>query len=87
MTRPTMTQQMDEEPAVTSGPPGTVSVAAAGGWGDIWEGGTRLGRTPARITLPPGRHTLTLRPPEGEARRQTVTVPPGGNVSVTFQLE
>ncbi len=88
--RPRMRATMeptDDAPQIEAGEPGHVNVAAVGGWGDIYEGGTRLGRTPARLTLPPGRHTLTIRPPEGDPKREVVRVPPGGTVSVQVDLE
>jgi len=69
-----------------TGEPGTVSVFAIGGWADIFEGRRRLGRTPARLSLPAGRHVLTLRPEGGRAVRRTVDVPAGGTVRVRVEL-
>jgi hypothetical protein len=68
------------------GEPGMVSVVAIGGWADIFEGSRRLGRTPARLTLSAGRHTLILRPANGPAQRQTVDVPAGGIARVRVEL-
>jgi len=57
---------------------GTVAVVALGGWADVFEGNRRLGRTPARVDLPAGRHTLRLRPfGMAPAVRRTVNVRPG----------
>ncbi|RLB48977.1 MAG: hypothetical protein DRJ42_22050 [Deltaproteobacteria bacterium] len=69
-----------------TGEPGLVNVFAVGGWADIFEGGRRLGRTPARLRLPPGRHTLTLRPSQGRTVRRVVDVPAGGTVRVRVEL-
>lgn len=41
---------------------GQVNVVALGGWADVYEGSRSLGRTPRQISLPSGRHVLTLRP-------------------------
>jgi serine/threonine-protein kinase len=68
------------------GEPGMVSVVAIGGWADIFEGSRRLGRTPARLTLSAGRHTLILLPANGPAQRQTVDVPAGGIARVRVEL-
>jgi serine/threonine-protein kinase len=73
--------------AAPAGPPGTVNVAAVGGWADIYVRGRRLGRTPAQITLPAGRHVIELRPfGEPPARRRPVTVPAGGTARVVVEL-
>lgn len=71
---------------LANGEPGLVNVFAVGGWADIFEGGVRLGRTPARLTLNPGRHTLILRPSQGRPVRRVVEVPAGGNVRVRVEL-
>jgi hypothetical protein len=52
---------------------GTVNVATPGGWADVYRGGRRIGRTPGRFALPPGRYTLTLRP-FGDGPERTVNV-------------
>ena len=66
--------------------PGVVSVFAVGGWADIFEGGNRLGRTPAQLTLPAGRHVLSLRPPDAPAQRRVVQVPAGGQIRLRVDL-
>ncbi len=69
-----------------SGEPGELTVFAVGGWADIYEGSRRLGRTPARLSLPAGRHLLTLRPPEGDEVRRSVDVPAGGTARLRIEL-
>jgi hypothetical protein len=69
-----------------SGEPGVVTIFVVGGWADIYEGSRRLGRTPARLSLPAGRHTLTLRPPEGDPVRRSVDVPAGGAARLRVEL-
>jgi hypothetical protein len=72
--------------ASTSGEPGVVNVFAIGGWADIYEGSRRLGRTPSRLTLPAGRHVLSIRPPDGPAQRRVVNVPAGGEIRLAINL-
>jgi serine/threonine-protein kinase len=70
-----------------TGPPGTVNVVTPGGWADIYVSGTRRGRSPGRVSLPPGRHTITLRPFGREAPRNvSVEVPAGGTARVSVRL-
>ncbi|MDQ3037409.1 MAG: PEGA domain-containing protein, partial [Myxococcota bacterium] len=56
---------------------GWVTVAAVGGWAEVWEDGRRLGETPTRVRLRAGRHVLRIRPfgrdPE---RRIPITITP-----------
>lgn len=42
--------------------PGTVLVVTVGGWADVSARGRSLGRAPGRFELPPGRHTLSIKP-------------------------
>jgi len=39
-----------------------VTVMSLGRWGDVYEDGRYLGRTPLRVWLEPGRHSLRVRP-------------------------
>jgi hypothetical protein len=52
-------------------------------WAKVFLDSKELGTTPLRqISLPPGRHVLTLRNPElGTSTTYVVNVPPGGTVS------
>jgi hypothetical protein len=70
-----------------SGEPGTVVVIATGGWAEVFEGRRRLGRTPARVTLAPGRHTLRLVPfGDGPAVTRTVRVRSGETSNLAVPL-
>jgi serine/threonine-protein kinase len=70
------------------GPAGTVSVVTPGGWADIYHRGRRLGRTPARVHLPPGRQVLKLRPFGNQpARNVVVNVPAGGSARATLRVQ
>jgi serine/threonine protein kinase len=53
--------------------PGTINLVTRGGWAEIYEGKKRLGSTPSRLTLSPGRHKLTLKP-FGTEKPKTVFV-------------
>ena len=46
----------------TDAGPALVNVSTPGGWADLYLRGVKVGRSPARLTLPPGRHVLELRP-------------------------
>ena len=66
---------------------GHAHVVTVGGWGDIYVGDRRVGRTPMRVRLPAGRQTLTVRPfGEGPARTVTVDVPANGVVPAVVRL-
>jgi len=70
------------------GPRGTVSVVTPGGWADIYFRGRRLGRTPTRVQLPPGRQVLSLRPFGSQrARNVVVQVPPGGSTRASLRVQ
>ncbi len=72
---------------VARGPNGTVSVVTPGGWADIYHRGRRLGRTPARVSLPPGHQVLSLRPFGNQrARSVPVDVPAGGTARATLRV-
>ena len=53
--------------------PGTINLVTRGGWAEIYEGKKRLGTTPRRLTLSPGRHKLILKP-FGTEKPKTVLV-------------
>ena len=58
---------------VESGPPGRLNLLAIPP-AEVFRRGRRLGRTPLfNVSLPPGRHRLTLRP-LGGGRSKTITV-------------
>ena len=66
---------------------GSVSVTASQGAGEVFENGVLLGRTPARLSLPPGKHFLMVRPlGGGPSRGVTVDVTAGGMALVTLAL-
>lgn len=68
--------------------PGYVSVATPGGWAYVFVDGARRAQTPTRLTLPPGRHTIELRPfGTGAPIRRTVNVVSGATSSVVVRLE
>ena len=63
---------------------GTVNIVTPGGWAEIYEGSRRIGRSPARIELPAGRHILDLRPfGTGARHRLSVTVTAGESTRVS----
>ncbi len=69
------------------GPPGSVVAVTPGGWADVYLGSKRLGRTPTRLTLPPGRHRLKFMPfGRGPALSKRVRVTPGGSSRVVVRL-
>ena len=55
--------------AVLAAGHGAVSIAASGGWAEVYEGERRLGTTPGRFVLREGAHQLALRPHGGTASR------------------
>lgn len=66
---------------------GQVNVVALGGWADVFEGGRSLGRTPRQISLPSGRHVLTLRPfGRTPIKRVVVNVQPNKTVRVVVPV-
>jgi len=80
--QPVVPQPAVPQPAA----PGVVSVGLSGGWGDILVDGQPRGQTPARLTLPAGRHRIAVRPfGEGAPLSRSVEVPAGGSVSVSFE--
>ncbi len=74
-------------PTPAPSPPGTVNLITTGGWADVFENGTRLGRTPVQLRLPGGRHSLELRPfGQVPAVRARVDVPAGGSTRTVVPL-
>jgi len=64
-----------------------VNLITTGGWADVFENGTRLGRTPVQLRLPGGRHSLELRPfGQVPAVRARVDVPAGGSTRTVVPL-
>jgi serine/threonine-protein kinase len=68
-------------------PTGTVRLAISP-WGEVFEGRRSLGVTPpmTQLTLPAGKHTLTIRNGESTPWRKTVDVKPGGSVNIDHQF-
>jgi hypothetical protein len=64
-----------------------VSVAAVGGWGEVWEGTRHLGQTPLRVQLSAGDHVLRVVPESGAERRAQVTVVAGETRRVVVNVE
>ncbi len=77
------------EPRSPDLPRGTGKVAIrVNPWAEVFYRGQKLGMTPmAPISLPPGRHTLTLKNAElGISRDYTVYVPPRGEIVLKADL-
>jgi hypothetical protein len=71
-----------------STPPGTVNLVTRGGWAEVFKDGKSLGVTPARLTLPSGRHKLVLKPSGGQSpKRIFITVEPGRTKQVSIPLK
>lgn len=67
---------------------GTLVVACASGWAEVFLGERLLGTTPGRFSVPAGRHTLLVKKfgvAPGEKR--TVDVPAGGTAKLLLQVE
>jgi serine/threonine protein kinase len=60
------------EPEVVAGSPGYL-LLDTDPWATVYLGSSRLGTTPLRVPLPPGRHQLSLQPKDPTQRR-TITV-------------
>lgn len=73
------------QPPSEAPPPaqGLVSLAISP-WGEVFEGGRSLGVTPpmVQISLPAGRHVLTLRNGDAPPVNKTVDVVPGVSVKI-----
>lgn len=68
--------------------PGTINLVTRGGWAEIYDGKKLLGSTPRRLTLPAGRHRLTLKPfGDGTPRPVVVRVEPGKTKQVSIRLD
>ncbi len=66
----------------------TVSVATPPGWAEIYVNGMRVGRSPTRIRLTQGRHTISLFPyGEGPSINRVVDVPATGLVRLVVRLD
>lgn len=74
------------EPPADRNATGQVLVTTPGGTATVLLGGRELGRTPARLTLPAGPASLTLRTEQGAERVVSVTVQPGGTALVTAPI-
>ncbi len=67
--------------------PGTINLVTRGGWAEVFKDGRSLGTTPVRLTLPPGRHRLSLKPSgNGAPKRITVDVEAGKTKPVSVNL-
>lgn len=68
--------------------PGTIKLVTRGGSAEIFKGKKSLGSTPSRLTLPPGRHKLVLKPfGDGEPKPVFVEVEAGKTKRVLIRLE
>jgi serine/threonine-protein kinase len=70
-----------------SAEPAFVNVATPGGWADLYLRGAKVGRSPTRLTLPPGRHVIDLRPFGTQPpQRATVTAASGETARVSVPV-
>jgi len=77
---------MTMRPRPPRGPPGSATIISPAGWADVYLGSRNLGRTPVRVQLPAGRHTLRVRPfGMDPSRRVPVTVRSGENARVVVR--
>jgi serine/threonine-protein kinase len=68
--------------------PGTINLVTRGGWAEVYKGRKKLGSTPRQLTLPAGRHRLTLRPfGDGKPKTVFVNVEAGKTKNVSIRLE
>jgi serine/threonine-protein kinase len=68
--------------------PGTINLVTRGGWAEVYNGKKKLGSTPRQLTLPAGRHRLTLRPfGDGTPKTVFVNVEAGKTKNVSVRLE
>ena len=68
--------------------PGTVNLVTRGGWAQVFKDGRSLGTTPLRLTLPPGRHKLVLKPSGGQtSKRIFIRVESGRTKQVSIPLK
>ncbi len=68
--------------------PGTIKLVTRGGSAEVFKGQKSLGSTPNRLTLPPGRHKLVLKPlGDGEPKPIFVEVEAGRTKRVLIRLE
>jgi hypothetical protein len=67
-------------------PPGTLVIRTRP-YSEVYLGQRRLGTTPfANVRLPPGTYTLTFRNPDRPPHRRQVTIRPGEETRLDFQL-
>jgi serine/threonine-protein kinase len=100
----TADETLEPEPAATPSPPeakrkrarkapvkagpGTINLVTRGGWAEVYKGRKKLGSTPRQLTLPAGRHRLTLRPfGDGKPKTVFVNVEAGKTKNVSIRLE
>jgi hypothetical protein len=66
---------------------GWLTIAATGGWAEIFDGDRNLGQTPTRVRLRAGRHALTVRPfGRAPERRIAAVVVAGETTSLVVPL-
>jgi serine/threonine-protein kinase len=77
----------EAESAMEQGGSGVVNVVTPPGWAEIMVRGRRVGRSPAELTLPAGRHVVRILPyGEEPAITRTVVVPAGGVARLSVRL-
>jgi serine/threonine-protein kinase len=77
----------EPDSAMEQGGTGVVNVVTPPGWAEIIVRGRRVGRSPAELTLPAGRHVVRILPyGEEPAITRTVVVPAGGVARLSVRL-
>jgi len=67
---------------------GSINLVTRGGWAEVFKGNKSLGSTPRRLTLPPGRHKLVLKPfGDGPPKHVIVNVEAGKTKQVSIRLD
>jgi formylglycine-generating enzyme required for sulfatase activity len=83
-----LTIQRGDNPEITAEfPSGTFELASTPSGAAVWRNGQRLGVTPYRTELQPGRHDFELRLTGYESKALTVTVTPRQIVPLIAELE
>jgi hypothetical protein len=79
---------MPVEPVVKQAPALVVVRLAISPWGEVWVDGKSAGVTPplSQLSLPPGRHTITIRNGDAAPLRQTVVLQAGRPVQIQHQF-
>jgi serine/threonine-protein kinase len=73
-------------PEVVAGAPGYL-LLDTDPWATVYLGSSRLGTTPLRVPLPPGRHQLSLQPQDPAGRRSiTVVITSGQEQRMSVRL-